>query len=204
MKTVDTRGQLCPAPLIATKRALKETTEGGTFEVITDNKTSLGNLKRFLNDNGTEFSVSDDHGTWRLLIKKTGPLKKTLQPEEYCVTDIPHLSRGNFMVAFTSDIMGEGDKELGRILIVNFIKAIKDLEELPSRMVFYNRGVFLACTGSPAKDYLKDLEKMGVGIFLCATCISYYGLESKVETGVLSNMFEIAQWMASASNIIKP
>ena len=53
MRIVDTKGQLCPAPLIAAKKALKETTEGESFIVLTDNKTSFDNLSRFLKDNNS-------------------------------------------------------------------------------------------------------------------------------------------------------
>ena len=36
MRIIDTKGQLCPAPLIATKKALKETILGESFIVLTD------------------------------------------------------------------------------------------------------------------------------------------------------------------------
>ena len=53
-------------------------------------------------------------------------------------------------------------------------------------------------------EYIRDLEKMGVEILICATCIGYYNLEDKRAVGTLSNMFEIAQAMASAGHVIKP
>ena len=59
MRIVDTRGQLCPAPLIATKRALKETPEGESFMLLTDNQTSFNNVSRFLKDNNTAFQTSE-------------------------------------------------------------------------------------------------------------------------------------------------
>ena len=57
MKIVDTKGQFCPAPLIAAKRALKETITGESFMLLTDNQTSFENLSRFLKDNKAEFQV---------------------------------------------------------------------------------------------------------------------------------------------------
>ena len=41
-------------------------------------------------------------------------------------------------------------------------------------MVFYNRGVMLATNDSPVIDHLRDLEKMGVELLLCATCVNHY------------------------------
>ena len=45
---------------------------------------------------------------------------------------------------------------------------------------------------------------MGVELLFCATCVNYYSLEDKIKIGTLSNMYEIVQTMASASNIVKP
>ena len=55
MRIVDTKGQLCPAPLIAAKKALKETAAGDSFILLTDNQTSFDNLSRFLKDNNADF-----------------------------------------------------------------------------------------------------------------------------------------------------
>jgi len=46
--------------------------------------------------------------------------------------------------------------------MINFIKALKDLDKLPSKIVFYNNGVKLATKSSPAIEHLRDLEKMGL------------------------------------------
>ena len=76
--------------------------------------------------------------------------------------------------------MGEGDDDLGHLLMNNFIKALKDLDRLPQKMVFYNNGVKLATNDSPVIEHLKDLEKMGVELLLCATCVNHYSLEDSV------------------------
>jgi selenium metabolism protein YedF len=204
MRIVDTKGQQCPAPIIATKKALKEAKAGETFKVLTDDQTSLNNLTRFLKDNNTEFSSVKAGGVWTLAVTKKAAEAEKVKPEEYCIPDVPHLSQGNFIIAFTSDKMGEGDEELGRLLMANFIKAIKDLEKLPEKMVFYNNGVKLGSVDSPVIEHLKEIERMGVGILVCATCAKYYSLEEKIKAGALSNMYEIAQAMASTGNIIKP
>ncbi len=204
MRIVDTQGQLCPAPLIATKRALKEAKFSESFQVLSDSLTSVNNISRFLTDNNTDFQVVENSGFWTLTVTKTthGLIKP--HAETYCITDIPHFSNGNFVISFSSDKMGEGDEKLGDLLMLNFIKAIKDLDELPQKMVFYNKGVFLGSENSPVLDHLKEIEKMGVKLFLCATCVNHYSLDNKIQIGTLSNMFEIVQIMASSVNVIKP
>jgi hypothetical protein len=75
---------------------------------------------------------------------------------------------------------------------------------LPQKIVFYNSGVKLAVDGSPVIDHLRDLEKMGVELLLCATCVGHYSLGTKINTGTLSNMYSIAESLASSGNIIRP
>jgi selenium metabolism protein YedF len=204
MRIVDTKGQLCPAPLIAAKKALKETAEGETFRILTDNQTSFDNLCRFLKDNGAGFQFEKSEGVWTMTVTRvTGDIVET-KVEEYCVPAISHFEKGNYVVAITSDKMGEGDSELGYLLMTNFIKALKDLDKLPQHMVFYNRGVTLAVKDSPVVEHISDLEKMSVEIHLCATCVNYYKLEKNIEVGTLSNMYSIAEIMASAGNIVRP
>ena len=204
MRIVDTKGQLCPAPLIAAKKALKETSVGESFIVLTDNQTSLNNLSRFLKDNNADFQVSETAGVWTLTITKTTGDVTLAKAEEYCNSSVSHFQKGNFIVVLASDKMGEGDDELGHLLMNNFIKALKDLDILPQKMVFYNSGVKLAANGSPVIEHLKDLEKMGVELLLCATCVNHYSIESIVGAGTLSNMYAIAEVMASAGNIVRP
>lgn len=204
MRIVDTKGQLCPAPLIAAKKALKETTAGESFIVLTDNKTSFDNLCRFLKDNGAGFQVDESEGVWTMTVTRVTRDNVATKVEEYCTPAISHFEKGNYVVAITSDKMGEGDDELGHLLISNFIKALKDLDKLPQHMVFYNKGVTLAIKDSPVIEHIKDLEKMGVEIHLCATCVNHYKLEKDIAVGTLSNMYSIAEVMASAGNIVRP
>jgi len=204
MRIVDTKGQLCPAPLIAAKKALRESAVGEPFVVLTDNKTSFDNLSRFLKDNKVKLQIIESEGVWTLTVTKTTGEVSISKAEDYCTTPIAHFEKGNFVVVFTSDKMGEGDENLGHLLVSNFIKALKDLDKLPGKMVFYNKGVTLAAKNSPVIEHLKELEKMGVELLLCATCVNHYSIQSEVGAGTLSNMFEIAEVMTTAGKIVRP
>jgi selenium metabolism protein YedF len=204
MRVVDTKGQLCPAPLIATRKALRESSVGESFIVLTDNRTSLNNVTRFLHDNSTNFEVSEKEGIWTITVTKPAGDLKNDNVEEYCNTTVNHFEKADYVIAITSDKMGDGDDHLGHMLMTNFIKAVKDLDKLPSKMVFYNKGVTLAAKDSPVVDDLRDLEKMGVVLLLCATCVNYFALETGLGTGVLSNMYVIAEALATAGNIVRP
>jgi selenium metabolism protein YedF len=204
MKIVDTRGQLCPGPVIAARKALKETENGGSFTLLTDNNTSFNNLIRFFRDNKAEVTTESENGVWKLTVRKVSETNSAISPAEYCTPEPAHFEKGDFVVVISSDRMGEGDAELGELLMGNFIKALKDLEKLPERILFYNKGVTLVTVESPFIDHLRQLEKMGVEIQLCATCVAHYKLNDKLGAGILSNMYTIAEIMASAGKVIKP
>lgn len=205
MKIVDTKGQACPAPLVATRRALKEAGEGTVLKILTDSQTSLNNISRFLKDNGIGFSVKNEgENSWSVELVKSGDKPVTEVREDSCPVEVPYFSKGDFVVSFASDLMGQGDDELGRFLINSYIRSLKDLDLLPSCMVFYNRGVFLGADDSPVAKDLAELEAMGIELFFCATCVGFYKLEGKIKTGTMSNMYEISSKMASAGNIVKP
>jgi len=204
MQIIDTTGQQCPAPLIAVRHALKGARAGDSFKIITDNQTVFNNISRFLKDNKTEFSSEESNDILTLTITKRTTEFSDAEAKEYYTTEIPHFSKGDFIIAFTSDKMGDGDEELGQLLMINFVKAIKELDVLPRNMVFYNKGVTLGSEDSPVIDHFKELEKMGVHFLFCETCAKYYLLEQNIKIGTLSNMFEITQVMSSAGNIVRP
>jgi len=204
MRIVDTKGQVCPAPLIAAKKALRETGAGESFIILTDNETSFNNLSRFLKDNNTTFSVGEAAGVWTLTVTPGSDKRAISKAEDYCAPEIKHFEKGDFIVVIGSDKMGEGDDELGQLLMANFIKALKDLDKLPARIVFYNKGVTIVTKSSQVIDHLRDLEKMGVELLLCATCVNFYNIENETGAGIHSNMYTIAEAMASAGKIIKP
>jgi selenium metabolism protein YedF len=204
MRIVDTKGQLCPAPLIAAKKALKDTASGESFILLTDNQTSYDNLSRFLKDNNADFDVSESGGVWTFTITRTAGNDVRSKTLEHSNSPISHFEKGDFIVVICSDKMGDGDEQLGHLLMINFIKALKDLDELPRKMVFYNSGVKLVTNSSPVIEHLKDLEKMGVELILCATCVNHYSLESVLGAGTVSNMYSIAETMTLSGNIVKP
>jgi TusA-related sulfurtransferase len=80
MQIIDTSGQQCPAPLIATKRALKDAHPGDSFQVITDSQNAFNNISRFLKDNNTRFSFDESNGIWTLTITKQAPEFVNVKP----------------------------------------------------------------------------------------------------------------------------
>jgi len=203
MKIVDTRGERCPKPIIETKKALKEIAQGEVFAVVTDNKTAFLNISRFLSDNEIKFSVTESDGVWRFEVNNEKGISETTPAESYCEPD-NNTGTGSYAVAISSETMGSGSDELGRNLMKSFFIALSVMERLPSLVVFYNSGVKLAAEGSDIADYLADLNRKGVEMILCGTCVDYYKLENKLVCGKIGDMYQILEKLSLAGNIIRP
>ena len=120
--------------------------------------------------------------------------------EVVCTPD----QKGDLIVVVSSDRMGTGNDELGKVLIKGFIYAVTQLDTLPKKMLFYNGGATLTTEGSDSIEDLKSLEAQGVEILTCGTCLDYYHLKDKLVVGGVTNMYSIVESMAEAGKIIRP
>jgi selenium metabolism protein YedF len=191
---VDARGQACPKPVIMTKKEL-DNIEEGVVVTIVDNEVAKNNVSKLAKSLGYEYKVEDkgENEYVITIVKGEGEVKEE---------NTPTVQRGNKVVLFSSRTMGKGSEELGEILIKSFIYTLTESTPYPSTMIFYNGGVYLTCEGSPVLEDLKKLEKEGVEIISCGTCLDYYNLKDKLQVGEISNMYTIYDKMRNAAKII--
>jgi len=202
MKTVDAKGKLCPQPLIMTKKALVGMDENETLHIIVDNESSKFNVVKYLEDNGMQVEIQKNNNLFEIYVaKKGGTIEKSI-PEDYC--EIPTESKGDYVVCVKKGQLGDGDKELGKILIKGFFATLSDISQLPKSIIFVNDGIFLALKGSIVAEALKNLEAKGVEILICGTCLDYYKKMNDFEVGQVSNMFDILEKMTKAGKVIYP
>ncbi len=205
-KSVDARGELCPKPLIMTKKALKGFS--GELTVLLDNDTAYENVQRFLSDNGKSFSANKNNGEYMIRVNADGTPAENTRAEDYCPVPVnpsrDSSAQASYVIAFSSDRMGTGDDDLGRILIQGFCNTIKEADPLPGTLVFYNSGVKLAAEGSSVLPALKSLEESGIKLLVCGTCADYFEIKDRIGAGIISNMYDIMSAMTGAGHIIKP
>ena len=205
MKIVDTRGLVCPAPLIKTRQGLMEAGAEETVRIIIDNQTSLNNVKRYLADNNLAFTVTEEGGVSIIVVARGESDDIKANETEYCsVATSPLTGNRNTVIAITSDRMGNGDDVLGGKLMVTFFKMLSLTEPHPTSMVFYNSGVKLAIDDSPVLDYIRELSDKGTGIYLCTTCINHFSLKDRLPVGSFSDMYQILNILNDADHIIRP
>jgi len=205
MKTVDTRGLTCPAPLIRTRQGLTEAAPDETVQILIDNPASLSNVRRYLTDNRLEFTVREEGSLAIVTVERGGQADVSANETDYCVTNEPvQTGEKNTVVAITSERMGSGDDELGTKLMISFFRTLVMLEPAPSSVVFYNAGVKMALDDSPVLEHIRELAERGTGIYLCTTCINHFGIKERLPVGSFSDMYQILNLLKDADHIIRP
>lgn len=200
MITVNAMGDNCPIPVIKTKKAMAALTGPETIEVLVDNEIAVQNVTKMASSSGgkvTSEKLGD--AEYKVTIEMEGEPAAD-GAEAVCAPD----ARDNTVVVVSSDRMGSGNDELGKVLIKGFIFAVTQLDTLPKTMLFYNGGATLTTEGSDSLEDLKSLEAQGVEIMTCGTCLDYYGLKDKLAVGTVTNMYSIVETMAKAGRIVRP
>ncbi|MGD9931905.1 MAG: DsrE family protein [Mangrovibacterium sp.] len=108
----------------------------------------------------------------------------------------------NALVQITHNGMGTGDEALGLQLVANYLTLINEESELPKVIAFYNGGVKLICTGSPAIPVLRAMEQKGVKLLACKTCLNHFGLMGQLEVGIAGTMMDIILLQKIADKVI--
>ena len=194
MITVDAMGDNCPIPVIKTKKAMDALTGPETIEVLVDNEIAVQNVTKMAASAGGKVT-SEQKAEKEYVV--TIEMEGAPAAEDDAQDD-------NTVVVISSDRMGTGNDELGKVLIKGFIFAVTQLDKLPKTMLFYNGGATLTTEGSDSLEDLKSLEAQGVEIMTCGTCLDYYGLKDKLAVGSVMNMYSIVETQAKATKIIKP
>lgn len=195
MIKVNAIGQTCPIPVIMTKNALKEITEG-SIEVSIDNKISKENIEKFSKEMGFSFTTREKNGIFFIQINKTinGALPNSSTSND----------ENNTIIVIASDKMGDGETALGETLMKGFIYTLTEMESLPKAILFYNKGVFLTASNETTIKDLKILEERGVEILSCGACLNFYHLENNIAVGSITNMYNIIEKQMKANKVIRP
>jgi len=200
-KTIDARGKACPQPVVMTKREL-ESLEEGVLSVVVDNPTSCQNVERFAKSQGCNVGVEKRAEGYYVQIVKGYPCEVRSESEAV-ETTVPS-AEPRVVVYVSSDQMGIGDEELGRILMRAFLKTLKDVSPKPQKLIFVNSGVRLTTEGSDVLESIRELEAMNITVMSCGTCLDYYHLKDKLKVGLASNMFDIASSLTEADRMVRP
>ena len=196
MKEIDARGLACPAPVLQTKAALEQ--EGAAqLKVVVDNEASQQNVKRFLECKGFAVSLAREGDDFSVV--GTGGQEPLPAQAPAAESDA---AAKKILVMCSADRMGTGDDDLGRALMINFIKTLEEMGPELWRLVFVNSGVKLTVEDSAVLDVLQCYEKQGLTILVCGTCLTHFDLLSKKQVGQTTNMLDIVTAMQLADKVV--
>lgn len=200
MKIVDARGKVCPQPVIMTK---KEVDLGeNEITVIVDNETSRENVLKFGTklQYKTNFEEKND-GIYIYLNKEemSSCELTTAKAAEDSLNIIKQEKKG---YVIGSDKLGKGSDDLGKILMKSFIYTLSETKPYPSFLIFLNSGVKLTTVEADSLDDLKKMEREGVKIVSCGTCLDFFEIKDKLEVGKISNMYDIVETIAESDNAV--
>lgn len=208
MITVNAIGDTCPIPVVKTKQAIASLTQAdvpAVVETLVDNEIAVENLEKMARQSGyaVAHSVRED-GNFSVQISIHAIAEPDGSDQAQTSVACQPVTEKHTVVVIRKAQMGDGDPELGKVLLKGFIYALSQQDELPETMLFYNGGAAITCEGSESLEDLKELEAQGVQILTCGTCLNFYGLTEKLRVGEVTNMYEIARIMTGASLIVNP
>lgn len=196
---IDARGLPCPQPVIKTREAIL--TPGlEAVRIVVDDPGQVENIVAMARNEGWDGKIDrqDGEDIEILVVKGEQPAGQAAAGEGQAC-GVPT----RVVVFVASDRFGQGDDELGAILMRGFIKTLREVVPQPVTMIFANAGVKLTTTGSVLLNDLRLLEQSGIQMLSCGTCLDFFGLKDKLEIGRISNMYEIATALVSADRVVR-
>jgi intracellular sulfur oxidation DsrE/DsrF family protein len=106
------------------------------------------------------------------------------------------------VILITRHGMGDADQALQTKLIDTYLKLLNEHQDLPTAICFYAEGIHLVVEGSPVLESLVSLEKKGVRLILCSTCLNYFNMVDKVKVGIVGGMGDILEAQLRAAKVI--
>ena len=199
---VDCKGLACPNPVVKVNTLLQES-RPADIEVIVDNQAACENVSRLLGTKGYTHTHREENGLWRIAAHTDETA------EEVAAEDVPQYSNVfapedmRTLVLIVTPVFGKGDDTLGGKLMKNFLGALPEMGSALWRIVLLNGGVGLATEDSAVLGELQALEKSGVSILVCGTCLEYFGLMPKKAVGETTNMLDVVTSLQMAHKVIR-
>lgn len=185
-KIIDCKSLECPKPVLETMKALQE---GGfsTLVVQVDNITAKENVIRLASSKGLASSFEQKDFGFEIVIEiANGDIGEVAVAKEEIQAKGP-------IYVIKSDKLGEGEAQLGNILMNGFLFTLTQTEPTPTRVVLLNNGVYLSTESEEAVRHLKVLSEKGTKIYSCGTCLNFYGLTEKLQVGEIGNMYDVVE-----------
>jgi len=184
-------------PVVAARKALQD---HNAAIVLVDNYVAAQNLQKMAEGTGLNFSCEKTGDFFKVRIAQDRLPEARAEATGTQAQARP--CAGGKVALITSDRMGSGADDLGRLLLKSFIYSLAQLPQPPSAIIFINSGALLTAKGSGAEQDLKSVEEKGARVLTCGACASYYGTAQSLGVGSVTDMMAIAEILAEAQDVI--
>ena len=183
---VNAVGLACPKPVINTKKELDKI-DNGIVVVTVDNDIAKQNILKLSNSLNCESKIIKEEKDLISIEIKKG--------ENVIIEEKNQDKLEDKCIFISSDKIGNGNDELGAVLMKGFIYTLTESKPYPKSILLVNSGVKLSTENYDTIENLKILEEAGVEILSCGTCLDYYGLKGSLKLGSVTNMYTIVDIM---------
>lgn len=197
---IECQGLPCPQPVLKAKEHI-ENEQPKTLSIIVDNDSAKENVSRFLTTQGYDTTVTSQGSDY--IVSGVKNEENCEECETMSAETIASLGQQKNLIFIASDVIGSGDDGLGGKLMYNFLLTLKEMGDDLWRIVMVNGGVKLAVADSQCMEVLQALEKSGVSILVCGTCLEHFELSAKREVGEVTNMLDIITSFQLATKTIR-
>ena len=197
---LDARGLSCPAPVLLVKDAV-ENGPVEELEVLVDNQPSCENVTRFLGSRGYP-GKEERQGTQVILRADRPDAAPRREDEAASFTAATRMADQKIAVLVASDQLGSGDPELGRKLMINYLKTLKEMGPELWHLIFVNSGIKLTVDDSPVLAEIAEYEQPGTIVLVCGTCLEHFHLTDRKKVGGTTNMLDIVTATQLADKVI--
>lgn len=195
---IDAVGKACPMPVILAKKEIER--NHSNFVIAVDNQVAVENLKKLAAKMAYFTQVQEKDGNFQVFFN-TDPNAEVVvekQNQEVLVAT----AKGQYTVFVGKESMGQGDDQLGTLLMEMFFYTLSQEKDLPESILFMNGGVKIVTAEGRALNHLISLHEQGVKLLVCGTCLDYFSLTGELKIGEISNMYEITEKMLKAQKVV--
>lgn len=189
MKQIDCRGSSYLKIIREIKSYFNSIGEGEAI-ISVDSELGRCNVIRYATHKGYQIHTENDENRFIIKVEKRG----CLEAEE---------EENIFSILVTNDKLGDGDEELGNILMAEYFEALNEYDELPKEILFLNSGVKLFENNPKVLEQLAMLYKKGVSILINDSSLDYYNLKDSVKFGEIMNMYHMIVTMKRTKKLIR-
>ncbi len=204
----DYTGLTCPEPVVRCKNFIV-TQQEKHFLVIVDNMAAMENVKRFLHKNAYTVDVKQENTSkWVLEAKHEQGAQESMASPQHGVNAENAIGSNaessiKTLILIPTSIFGGDNAVLGARLMENFLLTLPELGENLWKIVLVNGGVQLAAKEGKALSALIELEKSGIEILVCGTCLEFYGIIADKKVGQTTNMLDIVTSIDLADKVVR-